>query len=340
MEGIPRPSSNERFQRPQLELEQVTTPEKFLKAIDFNAINDIFDDLARKASGESGEVHTTGHRVTPENISFDRPHFLEVLRLRKPEQKTLRGSADVPRGNIELTWDLKDRKRHEDYRTVDLLRTLLHESAHVRGAYKSEGESRGSWDEGNMESETQSQIGLQKGTSRFSSQEGLVTDVQGVSLNEAITETIANDILPEYLTRTGNTGFLKDPRLLQELGPGAYIADRVLLQLVIEKLAEKFEVDRDLVWRGFVQAYMTGSTSLPELFADIYMALDYGGNYEDFPIIRALGALRGSDGAGHIYRIDDVLDFIKNQPELQHTILNRLDHAVDTEKFGHALGLR
>lgn len=338
MEGTPRPSSNERFQRPRLELEQVTTPEKFLKAIDFNVINDLFDELTRKAAG-GGETHVSGHHVSPENISFDRPHVLEVLRLRTYEPRSLRGTTNVPEGSIKLTWDLKDSEKHQNYRAIDLLRTLLHESTHLRGAYKSKESGRGSYEENNWEKEMQFQIGLQNAAVHASLQRGIETEVRGVSLNEAITETIAMDILPEYLIRTGNTGSLKDSRLLQELGPGAYIVDRVLLQLVIEKLAEKFEVDRDLVWRGFVQAYMTGSTSLQELFAEIYMALDYDGD-KDFPIARALVALERSDSAGHVHRIDDVLDFIKNQPQLQHTILDRLDHAVDTEKFGHALGFR
>lgn len=337
MESIPRPSSNERFQRPRLELEQATTPERFLKAVDFNVVNDLFDELVRKAAG-GGETHTSGHRVTPESISFDRPHILEVLRLRTYEPRALRGSTNVPEGSMKLTWDLEDPEKHRNYRAVDLLKTLLHESTHLRGAYKTEESEHGSYKEGDWEKETQSQFGLVSAAMHASLQRGIETEVRGISLNEAVTETIALDILPEYLIRTGNTSFLKDPRLLQELRPGAYTVDRVLLQLVIEKLAEKFEIDRDLVWRGFVQAYMTGSTALPELFAEIYMALDYGD--KDFSIVRALVALERSDSAGRIHKIDDALDFIKDQPELQHTIMDRLDRAVDTEKFGHALGLR
>lgn len=338
MEGMSKQASKEQFPRPRLGLEQAVTPEKFLRSVDFNVINALFDELTRKAAGGS-EVHTLGKHVSPENISFNRPHILELLRLRTYEPRSLRGVTNFPQGDIELAWDLKNPKQHRNYRALDLLKTLLHESTHLRGAYKSKGTEQGSFEKEDFEQETQSQMGLETASVRFSLQRGIRTEVQGLSLNEAVTETIAQDLLPEYLIRTGNSGFLKDPRLLQELGPGVYMVDRALLQLVIERLADQFQVDRDIIWRGLVQAYMTGSSAVPELFGEIQMALDYE-DKNSFSITRALVSLSESDSAAHIYRVDDVLDFIKGEPELQQAIVDRLHNSIDTEKFGHALGLR
>ncbi len=324
-------SKKEQFPLPIVALEDVKTPEEFLQAVDFNVINDIFDTLVRKA--EDGQpVSITGNRISPELVVFGIPTQPQ------DEKLTIDGSSNVSSGRISLIWGEHNTSVHPAYRVINTLATLIHEATHVRGGYKTEewervGVHDASWAMGYI-----LRTGLRESRSETNHdapdprQEKIA-----LSLNEAVTEDISHEVLHEYLVRTGNSTFLSDSNLARVLGDRqGYTLDRLVLATVIDALARELQVPRDEVWKGFVQAYMSGNTDVKQLLADI------GRELEDDPNVAELVTFLASDQPlGEIGTLteDSVIERIKI-PDNAREVMDRVIDAFDAKKFKNALNLR
>ena len=251
-------------ERPQLDLDQVTSPEEFLRAVDFGAINDIFDTLVEKSRDET-KVSNTGHRVRPDHVFF--------VSTTGGQQRESDGRAWVNDGIIELMWE-QDAGKPLD-RTLFVLSTLMHEATHVRGGYAHENWIR--WvdfgDIGEFDAqESMVRAGLEETTYDAESGDQIV---KGLSLSEAVTENISHEVMNEYLRRTGNEKYLRDSEYTYPVfNEGAYSLDRIVLGIVIDELASSLQVDEGLIWQGFVAAYMNGNTDLQSLLEDIQRELE------------------------------------------------------------------
>lgn len=323
MEAPPRerstPSGNqERFPDPTIELEKVSTPEEFIKAIDFNVLNDIYDALAER-SRDVGTSSTSGHRINPDKIEFTTcPEVADSI--------MVSGSADIENGSIEISWihteDVTSR-----YRAISTLKTLAHESTHVRGGYlcESRHESgvsgfvirRGLWE--NV---------YQRG------KEHIKDEIVGVSLNEAVTEEISHEVLREYLRRTGHGEYFQDEALANELGIGAYAVDRFVLKFLVEALSQRLNVSQSDVWKGIVHAYMNGNQDISGLLAEVQSEVAATPHLAE---LITLGAERSFPGDDSVARLMDAA--VIRSDEAARAI-RQVAGVLDGEKFQDVLGLR
>jgi len=301
-------------------LDGIDSPESFIEAVDFDTLNEVFDSLSRKSEGAS-EVHTLGHRVTRDIITFTESNTEEV-------QSNL-GSARIKEGTITLNWKKTDEGKSKSYQTIRMLQTLAHEAAHIRAGYFMK-----DWERGTIENlDYESGFTLNSGLSQTDYSTRTELKKGGLSLDEAVTEDIANEVLAEYLKRTGSAGYLKDPYLRKELGGGAYIVDRLILGVVIDGLAQSIGVHRDEIWKGFVQAYMSGSTELWSLLADISAQLE--NQPEIAELVSSLGSNVSMDKKDEL-SISQIMDRF-NDPFYRWAILKRIE-VLDAEKLKNVLG--
>lgn len=314
------------FPRPTLKLEEVRNPEDILKAVDFNVLNDIFDRISAKSKGTE-PVTTSGHKVTPENVTFN----VE----REEAERNIKGSADIRRGKIYLVSE--EKKRNSDFNmsdVLDLLTTLMHESAHVRGGYSHKSFMKNSLNYSDWKVGHTVRSGLSQTNAESSNIAGRTIKRAGLSLNEAVTENISHDVLHEYLTRTGNSTLLHDLTLSRDLEVGEYLQDRLFLAFIIEALSVRLEVHRDEIWKGFVQAYMSGNTDIHVLLDEIDAEL---GNTRYIQEIADIGADKSlSDASVDSYKT--LLTHVKS--EIKEAILKQIKMVLDVERFEDVLRLR
>ncbi len=74
-------------------------------------------------------------------------------------------------------------------------------------------------------------------------------------LNEAVTDTIAQEIYEEYLQRTGDREYFDSERAGYH---EAYLGSRVLTKASVEIIASATGIPSEKVWEGFIQGYMSG----------------------------------------------------------------------------------
>lgn len=248
------------------DFENISTPEQFLDAVDFETLNRIFDTLQRHSAHEE-DIKSSGHRVTPENIEFKAP-------ARDGESVySSQGSALPATGRILLKWDFPENQRIEPSELINVLSTLMHESAHIRGGYEhvTLTQDYSSDDHRDWISTVQSKAGLEVTNREYRGVgvEGTRHDkVYGLNLNEAVTEDIAHHVLKEYLIQTGNTSYLKDTSTLEKIGSGAYLLERMVLFCAIDEISKDTEVPASIVWNALVSAYMAGSSEVLGIMED------------------------------------------------------------------------
>lgn len=219
-------------------------------------------------------------------------------------------------------------------RALRMLHTLMHEATHVRGGYAEEHyKENGSIEEGTFSYQTTVRKGFREWNLKSPLGAESYTHEGGLSLNEAVTENIAQEVFDAYLVRTGNTGYLKDLSVRAELGSGSYIVDRLALALVIHALAQTLETDIDTVWRGFVQGYMSGSVDLKALVTELNNHLDSPRLYD---VVYLLGEEWELDTR---YSITDLINRIPGFAE-RLEVMDSIIQRVDRTRFSNALGLK
>ncbi|MDB5264469.1 MAG: hypothetical protein JWN64_40 [Parcubacteria group bacterium] len=298
------------------DFDKASTPEEFIQSVDFNAINSIFDSLIKKAGG-ADRVNVSGHDVSPTRISFDVSDNGEGFYVTA-------GEAKVYSGEIALEWPSTVQQSRAQ-RNISLLKSLLHESAHIRGAYTEQLERM----EGGEISEATVRHGLWE---RHVTNTG--TDSQtALSLNEAVTEDIAHEVLREYLIRTGNSSYLTDPAILERLAMGAYVNDRLALSVIIQVIANETKVDKDQVWKGIVRAYMSGNDDLHKLFSDIETTIQENPRAQD-----VLTMLKSDTRIDHYLPINSLYSVV-DDPLEQLEVMKRVIKSFDSEQYRNVLGL-
>jgi len=290
------------------DFDHISSPESFIKAVDFKVLNDIFDSLERK-SGGAEKIRNSGHRIDPERISFT-----QGLIVGDDEIADTRGTARISTGEIKIGWDFEEVESLTPAESIDLLRTLTHESTHVRGGYK-----EGAWGPTNHGSEAMSSefvgvVGLRKTQVNlivpYDPQHSItkVRGETGLNINEAVTENIGQEVLREYLIRTGNNSYLRDPDVQRIIG--SYTPERLALSAVIAVLADKLEVDPANLWQSLVQAYMSGSQPIINTFREIQEVLN-----ADPDIRELMTALVSKVDMDEDYTFDELLDLIAKPRE-------------------------
>lgn len=254
------------------EFDHIETPEQFLDTVDFDTLNAIFDDLTRRSDSPEG-MHHTGHRVTKERTTF--------FPAGENEPWKVYGRAFIHSGKIELLWD-EHAPVSSKARALRTLQALAHEATHVRGGYQHERIPMNALDAATGQIETFDKRGYEQVHARR--RPGVADEfaAQGTDLNEAVTEEIAYDVFKAYLDRTGTSGYLKDPDVLATLQWGEYADERMALMVVMQALARELGVERNVVWRGIVQGYMSGNAELLELMKELDETL------KNSPVARSL----------------------------------------------------
>lgn len=313
--------TRERYERPTLALENARTPEDFLRAIDFNVLNDIFDQISNRAHDES-PARTSGYDVSPARISWqtpskDRPHPMP--------------GANSSTGEMHLVW--RSEKASDTTYPLEVLLDLVHEATHIRSSYI---------DRTNVEG-PELTVGNRTGLAEFvdivsSESADTKTTRFGISLNEAVTETLALEVLREYLRRTGESVFVRESGFGEQSTSESYFLDQVALATIIQALSRKLTVDRDAVWKGIVHAYMSGSGEIKILFKEIADALE-----KDPRLTQVLVGLAGSTSlekqGGTRADIATMIGFLDNSKD-RDAIYQQVINVIDAEKFGDVLGLR
>lgn len=249
------------------DFENISSPEEFIAAVDFTVLNTIFDEMIAKSGGE-GEVQNSGHKIDPSKISFKKD-LKEI-----PAEGKVVGRAIVERGEIELVWDYPEHSRVRPEKIIKLLATLAHEATHVRGSYVHEivespsGVTVKGSDDAILKLEMKTGVEEIQGSSTLPGSYTYSYSYSGTSLNEAITENIALEVLREYLLRTGNSGYLADKHTHTEMGSGIYILERLAFNAVVSAFAEELHLSKEEVWRAFVHAYLRGNIEVLDMMRE------------------------------------------------------------------------
>ncbi|MEK7602448.1 MAG: hypothetical protein AAB472_03105 [Patescibacteria group bacterium] len=283
------------------DFEKISSPEQFLDAVDFKTLNEIFDSLEKK-SGGSGAVNNSGHKIKKDSITFHKE-----LQVNEHSESTLTGRANVETGGIDLLWELSDGESAPPEKMINILRTLTHESTHIRGGYACEG-----WINAKERSEVRTyplksviKSGL-KETFITTNLDGTEVLKLGTGLNEAITENIGQEVLREYLIRTGNSSYLKDDNVYTEIGDGSYSLERLTFSILLEMLASRLEVPTEQLWNSFVQAYINGNQDLHGLVGEWEKVLA-----TDPELVTLADHLIYLDGIGNL-SFENILDVVAN----------------------------
>lgn len=251
MERERRGSMTERLQTPEPGLEHAQKPEEFLKVIDFDTINEIYDTLLRK----SGEFSPEKGHINQQAITIDV----------SPQEGSPDGVepcvAHRESRTITMYWEAVQAAHGGDPKIpvgIMALQMLLHEITHLRSRETQ-------WKESPYVQNRRTQKHVGYGLADYiRHRNSKVHQVTAESFNEAVTEEISLEVLAEYLRRKGLGGFLKDEDI-QSIASRGYTGDRIILHTVIDEVAKQLKVGRDQAWRGFVQEYFNGNTSALDL---------------------------------------------------------------------------
>lgn len=247
------------------DFENVSTPEQFLNAIDFEVLNNIFDLLSAKSTKDTVR-HNLGHRIEREKIHFVSKKTNEEVQLSRL------GTARPYTGEIDLLWNRDTVSPISPSTNIELLATLTHEATHVRGGYNHEIHAS-EFENDVYSSVTTTSVGVEK-FFKTTGKYGESKKSFALNLNEAITEDIGREVLREYLIRTGNSSYLKDEKTLKEVGIGSYYNERLVFSCLLEVLSERFELPRDVLWKAFVHAYMNSSSEIIPLMLQMGETLE------------------------------------------------------------------
>lgn len=250
MERASQSPKFEQFPRPAVALEDVKTPEDFLHAVDFKTLNEIFDEMATKA-GRAKDIEQSDW-ISKEKVTIDfRP-------ITKRGDVTEGGSYNSRKG-ITMLWNALVASEAPIY--LAALHNLIHETAHSRSRYYEV------YDETLPEAvvPVRSGKGLIEGWIPKDTEKLIPF---AMSLDEAVTEEIALEVVAEYLRRTGNSNLIQGEGM-QRITTMSYTGNRIMFQTIIGELGDRLGVDRILVWRSFIQMYLSGEESTVNLLHSI-----------------------------------------------------------------------
>lgn len=258
----PKPERREN----QIPIEEVSSFEEFIDAVDFEALNGVLEHIARK----SGRAFS--RRVRREDIIDD---TATLDRMSEDKKIDVHGGADPIQFKVHFSWS-----RHTESvkawgdkvpAGVQALHALIHEITHLYAKRSLKALEVGDKDLRTSGPAVQSITGYQE--QQFGTEAFEISQV-AVSLNEAVTEELGLEVFNEYVRRVGERSMISAyPEAGKIMNTISYASDRLLLQAVISSLAKRLGVDRDLVWGGFVRGYINGEEKTTELVVDIMRQL-------------------------------------------------------------------
>lgn len=245
-------------------LESAQTFEDFIEAVDFDALNRIFDSIALKSERDGSRKITKDIIINHVSANFG-------------QEETGVAGADIENFQIHFSWSEVKRRTNEFGEKMSVgvaaLHMLIHEMVHLYARTESsdlkEGDARLRVEDGASVLLT----GLEDRQTGVSGERSKL----GVKLNEAVTEQIALQVFDTYLHRTGDRYLIRnDIDGSEDLNREGYLYERVLLNVVIQTLAESVGLknSEDVVWHGFVQAYMNGNQAVTELMDTVGKELE------------------------------------------------------------------
>lgn len=270
LEGAKSEQEEMRFPKPTLRIEDVVTSEDFLRAVDLKTLNEIFDSIvSRSHVSSNGALNSKEEWVGRDKIDI----FEEEFTPGGNQPGVYTSAVTSLDGSIRISWGAIEKS--SEHKGVQALHMLVHEMTHARShmsieevEVKEGGGGRAIVHQGVGE--------IHLVAENFHTSPEIVK-ILGTSLNEAITETIAIEVLAEYMRRTGTASLLEKRSQIDELPSGfssEYATDRIILNVLIDALAEKVSMDRNVVWHGFVEAYMSGSAGALSILADFSLELE------------------------------------------------------------------
>lgn len=245
------------------------TAEAFLDWVDFKELNAILSELQRRSGIPEDKVRTVSKdsvKMLPYDVDY-RPRS--------------HGSNDGAKTEIQWIGDTpEDRRRPrrgldkaltEDGPYIAFtLATLIHESLHdtARSSVPKGSISRSVSEHGRVD------IGLSTLYERESTRRAdnpIYSDDTEIardraSLDEAMTEKMANDALMAYLHRKGLMR-MAPKKAIEQIGKTAYQAERYVLEDLIDILADALETDRADIYHGFVRLYFSNEHRVEEVRA-------------------------------------------------------------------------
>lgn len=300
-------------------------PQEFLDRVDFKTLNSIFDRMQVKTHSDPANL-AQGHTIDPKKIVF---RYIDRWHLTPAEQDSTEGNANIETGEITLLVPDNHSERGVP-RGLMMLQSLIHEATHVRGGYSLEHHTPIPNTDEVRTLETQVfRIGVQEEI-----QWGQTKEMRryGFSLSEAITENIAHEVLIEYLTRTGNTSYVKDERMMRSLSSGYYVPDRFVLEVLIKKLATDVQIPQVVVWKSLVSAYMSNMYTVTNIVRDISTEVSL------LPIRDLL--LKSQSHAGIESLRDEALSQAIPTEREQEEVAHMIRESINVKSLQDALGLR
>lgn len=310
----------------EISLDKVNSSEEFLNAVDFDALNEIMEEIARKSGRR---MLRRVHRRDIEEDSATLDAMSEVK-----GGSTVEGGADPLNFKIHFSWE-KMQKSAEAFEGkvpagVRALYALVHEMTHLYGFREHRLLPAGHKD---LRFEGEG-LELRTGYSdqQFGADPGNLSEV-AVSLNEAVTEELALEAVNEYVRRTGESAmFDGHPEARKVLSTATYPVDRLVLQAVIGSLASRLEVDRDTVWRSFVRGYFSPEGKTAEFVVEIMRTL-----MDHAPSALAASQLLEGFVLNNV-RVEDALQGFEY--EQVRDAVEKFMHSTDRGKIEDALGYR
>lgn len=319
---------NEAFPRAIGNIEEVATPEEFLKAVNFEELNAILHTLAKR----SGIQHTRD--ITPSDVSFTES-LQDYAHEGSGPGTHVGGAADPLHYKIKIDWNDLVAMKEKYAMTAPLgllaLESLLHEAVHLYSFHEMSRVVPEGADEDAPVSTVRRVFGYQEQDFTIEGTPGIST--ANVSFNEAVTEQLALQVFDEYLTRTGDRSLLKKyPEASKEISTATYANDRMLLNATIDALARRLEVDRDLIWKSFVQGYIFKEERPRKVLVRIASELIADSR------IAAVNALE-LDSPTPIQGTPQEVTAGMTERDIEEA-LDRVIHGIRTEEIQDALGLR
>lgn len=304
--------------------EAISTPESFLEDIDFTVLNQIYDEIEKK----SGKVPNEKDWVTKGDIIFESENKvayeqfggIEFIRDEK---------GDVIGHKVLLFWQIMLSK--PNFSRADALKTMMHEMAHLRGRDKQMAEQ-------NISNSTGFHYGMLDvyvPIDQLGQPEGQPY-ILGRSINEAITEKIASEVLGIYLHRTG--GHLFHPPVYS-----SYMIDQIILEAVINELSTRIKVNTETVWQAFVRMYLNGDESTEQLLKQIGMAIgDTPDGQSILDLLFKVNPKKQSDDFTNTVSdlaTTQMLPKAQNQSKAIRRAVREVVQRVTTKEIASALGL-
>lgn len=258
-----------------ISLDKIRTSEQFLEVVDFGLINSILGKIQRKSGipdeavvqipREAVQISTKQNSRKGTSGSF---HFSVVV----SETEEI---PDRMRGKIVLEWDSINAGSRMNglHAWKELLHALNHEAAHYASYLKqpaTSAEDRRRHREKVLSEERLAQLPdgavIDDVTTGFQESRDLKDGsyaIIGISLNEAVTEKIAQEITAEYLRSSGLAQKAKTHHSLDEVR-GGYHSERKMLDALILTMAHALSVEPELVWRAIVRCYFSGEQKVED----------------------------------------------------------------------------